>query len=117
MNRTITTHHTNECNRAIDLTADAQGSLYSVAWRTFGGAHERVLLPFQYGELAEVGNTGATMELLLAIVIDKLKAFQAGQWACPENADALVHARICLAVLEARTRAREERGVEGTHQP
>lgn len=117
MNRTIQIHHTNECNRAIELAADAQGSLYAAAWRTRGGAHERVLLPIQYGELAEVGNNGLTIELFLAITIDKLEMFQAGPWACPENERALMHAQASLAALMVRTQLREERGVEGTHQP
>lgn len=60
---------------------------------------------------------GVTNEALLAIVIDRLEGFQAGPFACTENAAALDHARICLGELKERTRSRIMRGVENTLNP
>ena len=50
---------------------------------------------------------------LLAIVIDRLRAFQAGPFACRENALALTKIEEAQHWLLHRTRARMTRGVEG----
>ena len=73
-------------------------------------------IPFQNGPIKEPGVNGLTHEALLAILIDRLEHFQAGQYACVENANALEHLRAALEQLNIRTRARIARGVEGTHQ-
>jgi hypothetical protein len=70
---------------------------------------------FQNGPIAEVGVNGITHEALLAIVADRLRSFQAGPYACRENALALTKIEEALHWLHHRTRAREARGVEGTH--
>lgn len=74
------------------------------------------LIGFQNGPIKEVGVNGVTHEALLAIVIDRLRSFQAGPFKCDENAHALSHAELCLAALQQRTRARIARNVEGTHE-
>lgn len=51
---------------------------------------------------------------LHAIVIDRLEGFQAGDFACEENQVALEHIRSALKCLNARSRDRLIRGVEGT---
>ena len=71
---------------------------------------------FQNGPIAEVGVNGVTHEALLAILADRLRGFQAGRYACAENAEALKHIEAAQAVLLNRTRARMARGVEGTHK-
>lgn len=71
---------------------------------------------FQNGPIRETGVNGVTHEALLAIVADRLRSYQAGPFACPENADALASVEEALAALLARTRGRMERGVEGTHE-
>ena len=71
---------------------------------------------FQNGPIAEAGVNGLTHEVLLAILADRLRGFQSGPYACQENAIALHHICQAQAVLQRRTRARMERGVEGTHQ-
>ncbi len=85
-----------------------------------GGAnHEyRIMLPpaiegincfdisFQNGPIKEVGVNGVTQEALLAIVIDRLRSFQAGPFASPFNASALQHCAQALADLQQRTRNR-----------
>ena len=53
-------------------------------------------------------------ETLLAVLIDRLQAFQTGPYACRENALALTHLQDAQHWLQHRTRARMARGVEGT---
>lgn len=81
------------------------------------GLHPTVLsLMFQNGPIKEVGVNGVTHEALLAILIDRMRLFQAGPYACPANESALGHLEGALANLQERTKARIARGVEGTHQ-
>jgi hypothetical protein len=71
---------------------------------------------FQNGPIPDHGVNGMTQEVLLTIVIDRLRSFQAGQFACRENALALTHIETGLLWLKQRTLARMARGVEGTHK-
>lgn len=71
---------------------------------------------FQNGPIKEAGVNGITQEALLAIVIDRLRSFQAGPFSCRENAIALTHCEEALMWLQRRTVARIKRGVEGTNQ-
>ncbi len=73
-------------------------------------------IPFQNSPIKEVGVNGVTQEALLAVVIDRLRSFQAGPFACAENALALSHCEQALVLLQIRTRNRLARGVEGTNQ-
>lgn len=57
--------------------------------------------------------SGLTQEVLLAIVIDRLRSFQAGPYSCRENALALTKLEEAQHWLLHRTRARMARGVEG----
>jgi len=89
-----------------------------------GGAYHRYLVTkdqvslcfvkFQEGPIGEFGVTGCQNEDLLAIVIDRLKCFQAGPHACEENAKALKKVEEGLGWLRYRTAERVRRGVEGT---
>lgn len=71
---------------------------------------------FQKGPIAENGVNGTSNEVLLAIVADRLKGFQSGEFACPENGLALEHITYALDALKQRTQARVKRGVEGTSE-
>lgn len=71
---------------------------------------------FQCGPINEHGVNGVTQEVLLAIVADRLRSFQAGEFSCKENAAALTHVETALLWLQKRTLDRMRRGVEGTHQ-
>jgi len=126
--RTITTHHTNEANRAITIEADEQDTnngnashVYTLAVHdphtgyTIASARDNQVIQFQHGPIAEVGVNGITNEALLAIVIDRLEGFQSGKFANDFNKDALEYTRRALSVLEERTKERAARGVEGTH--
>lgn len=70
---------------------------------------------FQNGPIAEAGVNGVTHEALLAILIDRMRSFQAGPFSCRENAIALTKLEEAQMWLLQRTRARMDRGVEGTH--
>jgi hypothetical protein len=75
------------------------------------------LIRFQKGALQEVGLNGGSDEALLAVVIDRLQSFQAGPFACRENALALTKIQEALHWLNHRTRDRMARGVEGQSKP
>jgi len=74
------------------------------------------IICFQNGPIKEAGVNGITQEVLLAIVIDRLRSFQSGPFSCRENAIALTHCEEALMWLQRRTVARIKRGVEGTLQ-
>ena len=79
-------------------------------------AQFKTTIVFQNGPIKEFGVNGITQEALLAIVIDRLRSFQAGPFACEDNAIAQEHCEMALMRLQRRTRERIKRGVEGTHQ-
>lgn len=69
---------------------------------------------FQKGPVKENGVNGCHNEDLIAIVIDRMQHFQAGEYSCRENAIALTKLEEALMWLRKRTTEREQRGVEGT---
>ena len=71
---------------------------------------------FQEGPVKEVGLNGFGDVDLLLMVKTRLQAFQATEYACKENAEALVNVQEAITWLTSRTRNREARGVEGTSQ-
>jgi hypothetical protein len=80
-----------------------------------------VELNFQRGAVGADGSSinGISDEALIEVLIDRLKVFQAGKWACETNRTALSHLEKALAALEDRTAKRRSAGVEGTtnHMP
>lgn len=58
---------------------------------------------------------GLMNENLIAIVADRIDAFQSGKYANDYNAVALEHLRAALKALSDRTAHRESEGKEGTH--
>lgn len=77
-------------------------------------AHSTIL--FQNGPIGEFGVNGITNEVLLAIVLDRLKSFQAGPFSTRENSLAITNIEQGLLWLQKRTLDRMKRGVEGTNQ-
>ena len=73
-------------------------------------------LLFQRGAVGADGSNvnGISDESLMEVLINRLKAFQAGPWACETQAAALEHLKKALAALELRTTRRQEADVEGT---
>ena len=70
---------------------------------------------FQEGPIKESGVNGCQQEDLLAIVVDRLEHFQKGPFPCEQNERALTLVRNALNVLQACTRERQQRGVEGSN--
>lgn len=124
--RQITTHRVNPANDSIKITvmdepgAGGANHHYMVTlpdWtRDPNGGNARGVwnIQFQNGPIAEQGVNGITQEVLLAIVADRLRGFQSGPYACDENAEALACVENAQRSLQSHTKARMERGVEGT---
>lgn len=70
---------------------------------------------FQNGPVKESGINGCHQEDLIAIVIDRLQHFQAGDYKCRENALALTKLEEAMHWLNHRTNDRQTRGIEGTN--
>ena len=119
--REITDHVANPANALIAINViDEPGSggahhLYQMAYALLDGTVMRDHIKFQKGPIAEAGVNGVTQEALLAIVIDRLRCFQSGPYACAANAEALRWTEGALDALKKRTLERMNRGVEGTH--
>ncbi len=74
-------------------------------------------IKFQKGPRNAPGSRdGVLDEDLLEIVRDRLASFQAGEFACHENAVALHYIEEALMWLNRRKEDRKERGVLGTYQ-
>jgi len=118
--RKITDHIVNPANDRIDISVmdgpGAGGAHHHYAIDVDGSETAGVDLHFQNGPIAEVGVNGITHEVLLAILIDRLRCFQAGAFGCRENALALTKLEEAQHWLLQRTRSRMARGVEGTHE-
>jgi ABC-type transport system involved in cytochrome c biogenesis ATPase subunit len=71
-------------------------------------------IKFQKGPIKENGVNGCHQEDLLAIIIDRLRSFQAGNFSCRENAMAITKCEEALHWLNHRTADRKKRGVDGT---
>jgi hypothetical protein len=72
--------------------------------------------PLGRGETRRPPN-GAFVEDVIDAARDRLAWYQSGEFACDENQEALDHLNSALRVLDARTKDREARAVEGTHTP
>jgi hypothetical protein len=123
--RELSSHKVNGLNEALRIAVldePGQGNAchkYEICW---GEAPEDMsesnptYIHFQNGPIQEVGVNGVSNEALLAIVEDRLACFQAGQYACRENAVALTKIQEAMMWLQKRTRDRVARGVEGTNK-
>lgn len=87
---------------------------YYAVWADLGPSL-RVLqeIVFQQGPILEAGANGVQNEDLISIVIHRLEGFQKGEFACGENAYALIFLQEALRRLGLRTADRKRRGVEG----
>jgi hypothetical protein len=119
----IKDHQTNDLNKAIKVVADdrSEDTGGSYQYDVFIKSGDGPLLAletfmFQKGPVHEFGINGLTNEVLLAIVIDRLRGFLSGPFTCRENAMALMKLEEGLMWLQARTRDRIARGVEDTYQ-
>lgn len=93
---------------------------YRYQLQSLDGTNQQVLqfihkAPNGVGEFLTVED-GTTNEEVLAVLIDRLEFLNA-KMPGPENEQAIVYAKQCLAELNKRTQARIARGVEGTPKP
>lgn len=72
---------------------------------------------FQDGAIQDVGVNGCQISDLIQICLHRLQGFQAGAFACRENALAITKLEEALMWLEKRRQDRIERGVEGKEKP
>lgn len=124
--REITDHKLNGLNDALQIiVTDEPGQgganhIYEIEFGNNDGAdrtgrsQRKVIIGFQNGPIQEFGVNGISGEALLAIVIDRLRSFQAGPFSCKENSVALTHIETAMLWLKKRTHDRLARGVEGT---
>ena len=77
------------------------------------GAHVLSTIRFQKGPVKEVGINGCQDEDLIAIVIERLRGFQAGVYRCRENEIAIASLQDAIDALNTRTADRISRDVEG----
>ena len=129
--RTLNEHKINPSNDTLCLTvtddpgAGGANHRYEITGMDMRGNTARkyvndpdpseVTILFQNGAIPENGVNGVTHEVLLAIVADRLRSFQAGPFACKANECALTHIEEAHHWLQQRTIERMRRGVEGTH--
>lgn len=59
---------------------------------------------------------GAFVEDIIFAAIERIRFYQQSPFACKENADALFFLNEAVKRLDDRTKSRESRLVEGTHQ-
>jgi hypothetical protein len=76
----------------------------------------RDIISFQNGPVSESSVNGITEGALLSIILDRFNAFQKGPYACRENALAITKLEEALHWMNARTRDRVRRGVEGRNE-
>lgn len=125
MYRELTSHKVTPCNEQLTVSvlgepgpggASAHYGIHGFTRRNAEDTDDEtsVSLHFQDGPIPTHGVNGITNEALIAIVIDRLQAYQAGPFGCRENAIALTHLEDSMHWLHHRTRARVARGVEGS---
>jgi hypothetical protein len=72
---------------------------------------------WQNGPIKEAGGqNGAMVEDVIAAAVKRLEFYQQSKFACAFNSDAIKLLNRAIHRLGDRTRDRESRGVEGTHQ-
>lgn len=106
-------------NHRYDISGfDTEKNPSAVTSSGFRSSFGRLIVLFQNGPIQEAdgGINGVSNEALIAIVIDRMRGFQRGEYACRENALALTKLEEALMWLQKRTRDRVARGVEGTSE-
>lgn len=121
LTREIQSHHDGHgLNEALEIVADGRDEKAGNASHFYQVRYAgRIVaaIQFQHGPRDEPGSApGATEAALLAILIDRMDGFQAGPYACRENA--LVRTKLEEALHWTRHRAdeRAKRGVLGKNE-
>lgn len=120
MLRQIDVHHDGHgLNESIAIRTDepdpsGAAHVYQLSMPTDGAENVVGLIQFQRGPRNVEGSTpGITEAALLAVLIDRLRGFQASPYGCRENALQLTHLEECLHWTKARADERAKRGVLG----
>lgn len=108
-------------NESISIQTDAPDASgaahsYGLSIQVEGEDSRRTCgyIQFQKGPRNVEGSTpGATEAALLTILIDRLRGFQSGPYACRENAIQLTHLEEALMWTKKRADDRAKRGVLG----
>ena len=99
------------CNYFTDVDGNDAGGT------TFG---QGFAIGWQNGPLGRgpdrIDPNGAFVEDIIQAAIGRLEFYQNSAFYCEANRNALNHLSKALEYLENRTRNREARGVEGTHE-
>lgn len=119
--RKLTDHRNNKFNReCIEVVTNderaSDNAHHSYAIAVFDGSNQQVeqcILNFQNGGLKEVGANGITDQALIAIVLDRIRSFNDGQFRCRENSMVITKLEEAMLWMEKRSNDRARRGVEG----
>ena len=125
--RVLTDHKTNKFNRecvnvsAIDKkSSDNANHRYEISvWKNAETSDQNdelvevCNLNFQNGGLKEVGANGITDQALIAVVLDRVRGFNGGQFRCRENSMIITKLEEAMLWMEKRSNDRARRGVEG----
>ena len=106
-------HHERIKNGLVDKQIYQSSSGFSVVKADSG--EPLADIHFQEGPIQECGVNGVCNEDLINMVICRLEHFQQSGYRCRENALAITSLEEALLWLRKRTIARENRGIEGTH--
>lgn len=111
----------------IDMGQSRFTEIYAVGKRGKGNAYREYqirrkqddtvlsLIYFQDGVVKDTEVNGIFNEDLINIIIHRLESFQAGDYPCTENAQAIKHLKAGLSYLNSRTADRQARDVEGEY--
>jgi hypothetical protein len=101
---------------AIDERDPKAGNASHTYGIQYGGPKDVCHVQFQHGPRGVEGSTpGVFDDDLLAIIEDRLVAFQGGPFACNENAEALTAVRDAREALGKRVARRIAQGVLGAN--
>ena len=116
--RTITDHHDGHgLAESIRIEADdydPNGGMASHTYQAWIGDTKVADVRFQQGPRnVEGSRKGVLDSVLLAIVVDRMRAFNAGPFSTRENALVMTHAQEAIHWLKYRADERAARGVLG----
>lgn len=100
----------NGCAVNAKTGASVDGHQYEITF-----SDKSCLVSFQNGPVSESGLNGIQNEHLLAIMVHRLK-FLNEKFPCRENSIAITKIEEALMWLDARTKNRIQRGVEGKNE-
>lgn len=101
----ITSHHWTD--NGTPMGGSTYGNGFAISWQNG---------PLVDADGERESPNGAFVEDIIKAAIDRIEYYQASKYVSEYNASALVHLRFAVDALNARTKDREQRGVEGTKQ-